>query len=173
VDEVVDQAAFGHRLVEAVGGEPAADGVRSGGGRVGRAEQPAQPWRGVEPIAEGDGCLPADVDAPQFGGHIPAELRGQRQDVGVVREDLLLGGEDAADVDHLEFLFDGGQDRAEQVTGQAVGFEQDHRPPAPAVGVHGIPIRSGQRAAISHRLPAVRAAVMSAVTGSPVSRICR
>ena len=69
-----------------------------------------------------------EVDAAQFGGDIDAEFGRQREDVGIVREDLLDGGVQRVLGGDADVLADHAEHGTVQVAGQAVGFEQDDGP---------------------------------------------
>jgi hypothetical protein len=91
-------------------------------GSVG-AERGAQPGGGIGSVAERDHDRMAEVDAAQLSGHIYAEFGRQRQDVGVMGEDLLgCRVQDALSGD-ADMLGDHGQHRADEVVGQAVRLE--------------------------------------------------
>jgi hypothetical protein len=81
-------------------------------------------------VAECDEHLVPDVAAAQIGGDVDwCKAFRDLEQVVVVGEDLLFGhghrptGHDGDLAGHL------GEHRLDQSTGQAVGLEEDHRPP--------------------------------------------
>lgn len=154
VDQVVDQAVLGPGPGERVGAEAAPDRAGPCDGRIPVAEYGPQAGSGVRTVPEREAYLVADVDAVQLGGDVDAEFVRQRQDVGVVIQDLLgRRGHDAGRGDE-DVLARHGQDRAGEAAGQAVGLEQDDGPPRPVRTLARRGRRAGVGRGAGHQRPA-------------------